>query len=749
MGVSHLWQSFNKAQAVDHSTLPHLAEKYFHQNDSHGFRLGIDATQWHFHVRDAPAEHGHNAALKTLFFRILNLLRHGVLPVLVFDGTHQPFWKRRDQAPTEAEAARHSLPGSSPERSTRNSTVTHMLDLLGVPWFTAKGDGEAELAYLNQQEEIDGILSDDVDTLLFGGKTVLRHKSLGLSGNKDIGPLAPHICEDAPDGIEYDKENSYRIYTSAELEEVTSLDRDSFILIALLMGADYSGKGVQGIGPETAWAIANCDFRGDAPRLGTELVASVQELRDRPEALRAFLADWKERTAAELETNAHGFLQKRCMAGAARLRADPTWPSLPAINAYLNPPIHGKNRRYVIEYDKEVQIAELVQWAIPTFKWSLKEVEMCFRNNLYAYFVHREIRQAAIARDNNVPRSLTQYKLSVPRVVETGSVVSDIVGRATNGASEFVDSYSVELDQEVVTETTLLALPDFDEFPNVPENAGTGRRCEPPADPKIGDWRHYVPVALIKHHPVLRDMAQTWEFQQREKQRRKEEAATALEARRAEREERKRLGLTASPQKRKTPSSASLTPRTSRKMAAPPSMSESPQKDQSISQFFSPSKSTQTRSSVTPRQVSKTSEAGETSAAARQHFLRLVTRPISPEPGDDSEFSDPDLQALFSKTPEAPSSPSKPSRAPTSESSTLSRSTIVTKSALTKGRTRAKHKSTPTPTSEKRSYIETSSSSLVLLSSDDESPAKPAATDRGKHRAAVKRSQPEYIVIDD
>jgi len=42
------------------------------------------------------------------------------------------------------------------------------------PLSQAPGEAEAELAYLNRIGVIDGILSDDVDTFLFGALTVIR-----------------------------------------------------------------------------------------------------------------------------------------------------------------------------------------------------------------------------------------------------------------------------------------------------------------------------------------------------------------------------------------------------------------------------------------------------------------------------------------------------------------------------------------------------------------------------------------------
>jgi len=38
----------------------------------------------------------------------------------------------------------------------------------------APGEAEAELAFLNRTGVIDAVLSDDVDTFVFGGTTVIR-----------------------------------------------------------------------------------------------------------------------------------------------------------------------------------------------------------------------------------------------------------------------------------------------------------------------------------------------------------------------------------------------------------------------------------------------------------------------------------------------------------------------------------------------------------------------------------------------
>ncbi|KAF8704278.1 hypothetical protein AX14_014048 [Amanita brunnescens Koide BX004] len=49
-----------------------------------------------------------------------------------------------------------------------------IIEAFGFEWRMAPAEAEAELAYLNRVETIDAVLSDDVDTFLFGAATVIR-----------------------------------------------------------------------------------------------------------------------------------------------------------------------------------------------------------------------------------------------------------------------------------------------------------------------------------------------------------------------------------------------------------------------------------------------------------------------------------------------------------------------------------------------------------------------------------------------
>ena len=57
--------------------------------------------------------------------------------------------------------------------SCRIVVILHSVLILHDP-SQALGEAEAELAYLNQSGAIDAIITDDVDTLVFGARMILK-----------------------------------------------------------------------------------------------------------------------------------------------------------------------------------------------------------------------------------------------------------------------------------------------------------------------------------------------------------------------------------------------------------------------------------------------------------------------------------------------------------------------------------------------------------------------------------------------
>lgn len=123
---------------------------------------------------------GANPTLRTLFWKVAKLMRLPVVLLFVFDGRERPAIKR------------NSMKGKSGSHE-RSKDFKTLLTIWGIEWrevsgyhllhvllksdelyLKARGEAEAELAYLNRAGHIDAVMTDDVDALLFGAITVIK-----------------------------------------------------------------------------------------------------------------------------------------------------------------------------------------------------------------------------------------------------------------------------------------------------------------------------------------------------------------------------------------------------------------------------------------------------------------------------------------------------------------------------------------------------------------------------------------------
>ena len=97
-----------------------------------------------------------------------------------------------------------------------------LLDLFGIPYITAPSEAEAQCAELNKLGLVDGIITDDSDVFLFGGKIIY----------KNLFHMNKYVEK----------------YTNTLIESKLGLTQNKLISLAMLLGSDYT-DGVKGIGP--------------------------------------------------------------------------------------------------------------------------------------------------------------------------------------------------------------------------------------------------------------------------------------------------------------------------------------------------------------------------------------------------------------------------------------------------------------------------------------------------------------------
>ncbi|CAZ79949.1 unnamed protein product [Tuber melanosporum] len=110
-----------------------------------------------------------------------------------------------------------------------------LLTLFGIPYITAPMEAEAQCAELVRLGLVDGIVTDDSDTFLFGGTRVYKNM--------------------------FNQAKFVECYLAGDLEKEYALDRTGLIRIAHLLGSDYT-EGVPTVGPVTAMELL-AEFASD------------------------------------------------------------------------------------------------------------------------------------------------------------------------------------------------------------------------------------------------------------------------------------------------------------------------------------------------------------------------------------------------------------------------------------------------------------------------------------------------------
>ena len=337
----------------ERTALSKLAVEHI-ETTGRSLRIAIDISIWQFQIQSG--EGGKNPALRTLYYRLLKLLALSIQPLFVFDGSHKPPFKRGSKTTSHAAC----LP---------NFLTKELLKCFGFPYHTAPGEAEAECALLQKEGIVDAVLSEDVDTLMFGCTFSLRNWTAeAVRGNKS----PTHV----------------NVYHAATTKAKAYLDSEGMILVALMSGGDYIPAGIPGCGIKTACEAAKAGFGHDLCKLSRKDANGLQE--------------WRERLERELTTNDSKHFRKRHKA----LKIPESFPNMNVLSYYTNPVISSADKvsrlRDEIEWDSEVNIPGLRIFVSEAFDWQyLSGAKKFIRGLAPALLVHRLVQRSTVGIYND------------------------------------------------------------------------------------------------------------------------------------------------------------------------------------------------------------------------------------------------------------------------------------------------------------------------------------------------------------
>ena len=259
-----------------------------------------------------------------MYYRLLRLLSASIQPLFVFDGPRKPAFKRN----------KHSGHNAG---SLSNVLTKQILKLFGFPFHIAPGEAEAECALLQRQGIVDAVLSEDVDTLMFGCGLTLRNWSPeGSRGNHSPTHVSVYDARATKSGK-------------------SGLDREGMILIAMMSGGDYITEGIPGCGIKLACQAARAGFGKSLCRLSRSDTAGLES--------------WRKSLAHEIQTNESRYFKTKHLA----LTIPESFPNKEVLGYYTHPIVSSASKinklKEEIVWDGEVDIPGLRLFVAETFEW--------------------------------------------------------------------------------------------------------------------------------------------------------------------------------------------------------------------------------------------------------------------------------------------------------------------------------------------------------------------------------------------
>lgn len=214
-----------------------------------------------------------------------------------------------------------------------------MIRLFGFAFHMAPGEAEAECALLQRNGVVDVVLSEDVDTIMFGCTKTLRNWSADGKGSRP----PTHVS----------------VYDTTHQSIIdTGLDREGMVLVALMSGGDYCPEGIPGCGVKIAVEAAKAGFGKSLCKLKTADKDGIKA--------------WRKNLVHELQTNESGFFRTKHKS----LTLPQDFPDMEIVRLYTHPAISPQAdieaiRQRVLQPGK-IELEDLREFTRETFDWDYR-----------------------------------------------------------------------------------------------------------------------------------------------------------------------------------------------------------------------------------------------------------------------------------------------------------------------------------------------------------------------------------------
>lgn len=381
--------------------------------------------------------------------------------------------------------------------------MKRLIRLFGFTAHDAPGEAEAECALLQQKGVVDAVLSEDVDTIMFGcGKTMRS-----WSAESKSGQTPTHVT----------------VYDAERLRQGEKrLDREGMVLVALMSGGDYIPEGIPNCGVKLACEAARAGFGTSLCRIKKSDQAAIEQ--------------WKADLSHELRTNDKGFFRTKHKA----LTIPDSFPNMEVLRYYTHPVVSQAQtvERMARDFPSKtpVDIVNLREFVRDTFDWTYRTGAVKLVRSLAPSLLVQSLLLAST--DDSATSQNPEMEKGMESTLVKG-VSSRRAHFSTDAMPELrvsyipIDMVPLDLDAEPEEEVASfgrdgLALNSDDEFdeelPEVEDDSLTKKSKAKPFDPLAPNLL-WVPEHIVQLGVPL--TFEAWEEAQRLKELAKEAAAAA------------------------------------------------------------------------------------------------------------------------------------------------------------------------------------------------------------------------------
>eukprot|EP00536_Pseudo-nitzschia_multiseries_P017159 jgi/Psemu1/223941/e_gw1.1403.10.1 len=220
-------------------------------------------------------------------------------------------------APREAIQSDQMMdPTNSGVTEEMRTEVMQLLRLFGIPYVVAPAEAEAQCVELEKLGLVDGIVTEDSDTFVFGGQVIYKN-----------------IFED---------KKYVEVYHAKDASEEMNLNQDALVALAMLLGADYT-EGVKGVGIVNGMEILQAFDVADDCKAG---LTRFRKWLDGFDPLDLAGNNKSVGDITGISTDREQLFHRKHHTARTRWVAPKHFPDIKVLNAYLNPVVDTSRERF-------------------------------------------------------------------------------------------------------------------------------------------------------------------------------------------------------------------------------------------------------------------------------------------------------------------------------------------------------------------------------------------------------------------